>query len=59
MFQFSDEIMQLRAPEGATLRHMRGSIPAEHRDIELPAGNSCVVHKRQYNPEGGWTSVRD
>ena len=59
LFQISPDVMQLKIPaSGTTLRHMKGSVPAEHRDIQLPAGTPCIVHKRMYQPNG-WTSVRD
>lgn len=67
LFQIREDLMELRAPQGAMLRHMRGMQVAEHRDIELSAaaaaengGSFTVSHKRQYNGgDGGWSSVRD
>lgn len=60
LFQINDDLMELRAPKGAMLRHMRGNEIAEHRDISLPAANSLSVsHKRQYDQKVGWSSVQD
>jgi len=58
MFRINVEDRALNIPDGATLRHERGDVPAEHRDIILPVGEPVVTTKRQYIPEG-WTPVLD
>lgn len=59
LFELQPELLQLRAPEGALLRHTRGDQPAEHRDIQLPSGEPCISYKRAYDPDNGWSKVVD
>ena len=58
MFRINNDDRKLELPEQATLRHERGDVPAEHREIILPVGEPCVTVKRQYTPEG-WRYVED
>lgn len=59
LFRLDAERLLLELPKVSTLRHEKGDVPAEHRDIDLPVGEPVVVHKRQYKSEGGWTRVFD
>lgn len=59
LFKLDDERMLLELPKASLLRHEKGDVPAEHRDIRLPSGDPVIVHKRQYKAEGGWTRVID
>lgn len=58
LFQLTPELLQLKLPRAAALRHEKGNVPAEHREIKLPAGEPVVWHKRAYAPDG-WTRVVD
>lgn len=53
------DTFKLELPRAAVLRHERGDVPAEHRDIRLPVGEPTITYKRQYEPEEGWTRVLD
>jgi hypothetical protein len=59
LFKLSDDRMLLELPRVSLLRHEKGDVPAEHREIRLPAGEPIVTHKRQYKAEGGWARVVD
>lgn len=59
MYDVGESMRMLSIPSAATLRHENHGRPAEHRDIQLPAGEPNVIHKRQYNAESGWTRVTD
>lgn len=58
LYQVSDDMLQLKLPKAAALRHEKGDVPAEHREIKLPPGEPIVHHKRAYSPDG-WTKVVD
>ncbi len=57
-FELDADTSLLKLPRAALLRHERGDVPAEHRDIRLPAGEPIVTYKRAYQPDG-WSRVVD
>lgn len=58
MFEIDPDTRVLLLPEPVLLRHERGDVPAEHRDVQLPSGEPTVTYKRQYQPNG-WERVQD
>ena len=58
MFALNADTNLLKLPRASVLRHEKGDVPAEHRDIKLPSGEPTVTHKRQYTPDG-WSRVED
>jgi hypothetical protein len=58
MFRAGEDCMILQLPVDALLRHEKGDVPAEHRDMLITAGDNCVTTKRQWAPDG-WSKVED
>jgi len=58
LYELDNDKRLLKLPRAALLRHERGDVSAEHRDIPLPAGEPIVSYKRRYTPDG-WERVED